>query len=105
MNSLRYLRQRPDDEVQKELEEIKSHLKQLKPGTFMDIFRTRGTMKAFFYSVALTAFQQFSGVTVILYFAQNIFDATGSDIPPEVCSIIVGSVQFFVSHFITAFLR
>lgn len=104
MNSLRYLRHRPDDEVQKELEEIKSHLKQLKPGTFMDIFRTRGTMKAFFYSVALTAFQQFSGVTVILYFAQNIFDATGSDIPPEVCSIIVGSVQFFVSILSPPFL-
>ena len=54
--------------------------------------------------MALTTFQQFSGVTVILYYVQNIFDATGSNIPPEVCSIIVGSADFIVSTISPAFL-
>lgn len=102
--SLKYLREKPEIELRSELEEIKTHLKQLNPASFWEIFKTKGTFKAFLLSVALTTFQQFSGVTVILYFCQNIFDETGSEIPPEICSIIVGSVQFLVSMISPPFL-
>ncbi|XP_044268849.1 facilitated trehalose transporter Tret1-like isoform X1 [Tribolium madens] len=102
--ALSYLRQKPHNEVQLELEGIKEHVKQLKPTSFYGIFKTRGTVKAFVYSVVLTISQQFSGVTVILYFTQNIFHEAGSVIPPEVCSIIVGAVQFVVSTISPPFL-
>ncbi|RZC38205.1 Sugar tr and/or MFS 1 domain containing protein [Asbolus verrucosus] len=104
MKSLMYLRRKPSEDLQKELETIKLHLDQLKKASFLDIFKTKIAVKAFLYSVALTTFQQFSGVTVILSFAQNIFDATGSNIPPEICSIIVGSAQFVVSFISPPFL-
>ncbi|XP_063918692.1 facilitated trehalose transporter Tret1-like [Zophobas morio] len=102
--SLRYLRSKPDTTVRKELEAKKTHLEQFKPGTFIDIFETKGTIKALLFSVALTTFQQFSGINVVLYFTQDIFDATKSDLPPEVCSIIVGSAQLFVSIMALPFL-
>ncbi|XP_967445.2 facilitated trehalose transporter Tret1 isoform X1 [Tribolium castaneum] len=102
--SLIYLRQKPETEVRSELEGIKNHVKQLKPTSFCEIFRTRGTTKAFVYSLVLTTAQQFSGVTVILYFTENIFHEAGSDIAPEVCSIIVGAVQFVVSTISPPFL-
>ncbi|RZC38207.1 Sugar tr domain containing protein [Asbolus verrucosus] len=94
---LHYLRRKTSEDHQKELEEIKKHLNDLKLGTFLDIFRTRASIKALVYSILLTNFQQFSGINVITFFTQNIFNATGSTISPEICCIIVGTVQFFAS--------
>ncbi|RZC32924.1 Sugar tr and/or MFS 1 domain containing protein, partial [Asbolus verrucosus] len=97
LESLRYLRRKPDEDLQKELLQIKSYLNQMTQGSFSDLFKTKGTSKAFIYSITVTTFQQFSGINVIFSYTQTIFDATGSDLPSEINSIIVASVQFICS--------
>ncbi|KAJ3642656.1 hypothetical protein Zmor_025418 [Zophobas morio] len=103
LKSLRYLRRRPLADLEAELTQIKKYLASMTEGTFLGIFQTKASIKAFIYSVALTTFQQFSGINVIFSYMQNIFDLTGSDIAPEICSIIVASVQL-VSSFMSPLL-
>ncbi|KAJ3642652.1 hypothetical protein Zmor_025415 [Zophobas morio] len=103
LKSLRYLRRRPLADLEKELIQIKKYLASITEGTFLVIFQTKASIKAFIYSGALTTFEQFSGINVIFSYMQNIFDLTGSDIAPEICSIIVASVQL-VSSFMSPLL-
>lgn len=97
LKSLYYLRRRPLKQLEDELERIKTYLKSMTEGTFLEIFKTRASIKAFIFTVGLTTFQQFSGINVIFSFMQTIFDSTGSYIRPEICSIIVAGVQFVFS--------
>ncbi|KAJ8920257.1 hypothetical protein NQ315_011918 [Exocentrus adspersus] len=66
-------------------------------GTFLDIFRSKGTVKAFIIAVGLMTFQQFSGINAVLFFAQDIFEAAGASLEPEICSIIIGCTQLAAS--------
>ncbi|RZC38814.1 Sugar tr and/or MFS 1 domain containing protein [Asbolus verrucosus] len=94
LESLYYLRRKSRDDLLTELKAIKSHLSEkITQGSLLEIFKT----KAFFYSVVLTTLQQYSGATIILYFAKNIFENAGNNIAPEISSIIIALVQFVVS--------
>lgn len=95
--SLQKLRNKPKKSLQDELEVIKDEITNSAKGSFTDLFRSRGLIKALVISLALVSFQQFSGINIVLFYAQSIFEATGSDIPAAVCSIIVGAVQFLAS--------
>ncbi|KAJ8938367.1 hypothetical protein NQ318_003831 [Aromia moschata] len=86
--------------VETEIAEIQMKLQEKGRGTILDIFRSKGTRKAFIISVCLLAVQQLSGVIAVLSYAQNIFQQAGTSLEPAVCSIIVGGVQFGAS-FIT----
>ena len=99
--------------------------------SFLQIFATRGNIKAFGLGCGLLFFQQFSGINAVLfyaqvrlfqviclcfptslvltwvpseaifinkiYFSQDIFQKTGSSLPPEICTIIIGIVQIVAS--------
>lgn len=56
-------------------------------------------------ALSLLVFQQFSGISCVLSFAQQIFDtASGSIIPSEICVIIMALVQFVISLISPRFL-
>lgn len=95
--SLKKLRNKPKKALEDELEVIKDEINTSSQGSFLDLFRTRGLIKALIISLALVGFQQLSGINVVLFYAESIFDATGSDIPASTCSIIIGAVQFLAS--------
>lgn len=92
--SLNKLRNKPKKSLEDELDEIKDEINNVSKGSFTDLFRSRGLIKALIISLALVSFQQCSGITIVLFYAQSIFEATGSNISPAACSIIVGAVQF-----------
>ncbi|KAJ8942448.1 hypothetical protein NQ318_002660 [Aromia moschata] len=94
---LHKLRGYQDHVVDKELLEIQAKIKEEGNGTFLDIFKSRGLIKAFIISVGLLAFQQFSGINAVLFYAQTIFKEAGTSLEPEICSIILGVVQFAAS--------
>ncbi|XP_022900708.1 facilitated trehalose transporter Tret1-like [Onthophagus taurus] len=81
--------------VTKELEVMIGNIAESKASnaTFMDIFKTNVLRKALILSVGLVAFQQLSGINVILFYTETIFDATGSSIPSDISTILVGLVQ------------
>lgn len=63
----------------------------------LDLVKSKGNLKALIVSVGLIMFQQLSGITVVLFYTQDIFRDTGSDIRPEIATIVVGAVQVAAS--------
>lgn len=57
----------------------------------LDLFRSFGNLKALTISAGLIIFQQLSGINVVLFYTQDIFRDTGSDLKPEIATIIIGS--------------
>lgn len=97
--ALMKLRAKGKDGIQKELEEIKSNVDEAfaNKASFMDIFKSKGLTRALIISVGLVALQQFSGINIVLFFAQTIFTEAGSSLSPEICTIIIGVVQVLAS--------
>lgn len=90
---------RSSEAVEKELESIKKSVEEslADKASFFDIFKSKGLTKALALSVGLVAFQQFSGINAILFYTQTIFAATGSTIPADISTIIIGIVQILGS--------
>nr|AHF27419.1 putative sugar transporter 5 [Phaedon cochleariae] len=83
--------------VDYELDAIQKKSKEDGKGNIMDIYRSKALTKALGISVGLVFFQQFSGINAVLFYAQTIFKKAGTSIKPEICSIIIGGVQFGTS--------
>ncbi|XP_023011500.2 facilitated trehalose transporter Tret1 [Leptinotarsa decemlineata] len=90
----------PRANIDEELSAIEQTLKEESSGSFLDIFRSKGTLKAFCMAVGLVTIQQFTGINAVLSYAQTIFEYAGSSLEPEISSIILGAVQL-LSSFIT----
>lgn len=56
----------------------------------IDLVRSKGNLRALITSAGLIMFQQLSGINVVLFYAQSIFKDTGSDLKPEIATIIIG---------------
>ncbi|KAF5278492.1 hypothetical protein FQA39_LY05981 [Lamprigera yunnana] len=85
--------------VSNELESIKSTVNEAtsNKASFIDIFKSRGLIKALIISLSLVGIQQFSGINSILFYTESIFAASGSSIPSKISPMIVGAVQVFAS--------
>lgn len=62
--------------------------------SFVEGFSTKAAKLGLVISLGLMLFQQFSGVNAVIFYTSQIFEAAGSDLDPNVSSIIVGVVQF-----------
>ncbi|KAK4875749.1 hypothetical protein RN001_012171 [Aquatica leii] len=94
-DALMKLRGKSRDGIQKELLEIKDSVEQSASSkmSITDIFRSKGLNRALLLSAGLVTFQQLSGINVVIFYTQNIFAATGSAIPAEICAIITGAIH------------
>lgn len=103
--ALMKLRSSSEQGIKLELDSIKANVEEAmaNKSSFMDVFKSKALVKALIIALSLVGFQQFSGINVILFYAQDVFEATGSSIPPEISSIIIGSVQVAAS-FVTPLL-
>ncbi|XP_050311208.1 facilitated trehalose transporter Tret1-2 homolog [Anthonomus grandis grandis] len=92
--SLRKLRQRGTT-LRNELIEIKDGVEQERKNTagVKELFTSPGGRKALYISFGLVALQQFAGINPLLSFMGSIYESAGTDIPPNVCTIITGCVQ------------
>lgn len=64
-----------------------------------DLFVTRGSRMALFLSCTMVGGQQLSGVNVILFYGQTIFEMAGSSVSSSLCQIIIGSILFICGAF------
>ncbi|XP_030754375.1 facilitated trehalose transporter Tret1-2 homolog [Sitophilus oryzae] len=92
--ALRKLR-RTGADIRLELTEIKDGVEKERENTagVKDLFKTAAGRKAVYISFGLVALQQFAGINPLLSFLKTIFEAAGSTIPPNICTIITGCVQ------------
>lgn len=78
-----------------ELEELQQQLEeeQKRSSKFGDLISSRATVRASIAMTGLLSFLSFSGINVLIFYAESIFKSSGSSISPQVCSIIIGVLQ------------
>ncbi|XP_054272960.1 facilitated trehalose transporter Tret1-like [Macrosteles quadrilineatus] len=95
LKSLSWLRKGATvEDVKKELNLMKVSVTATleESGTIVDLFSTLGNRKGLLLSCGLVAGQQLSGINVVLFYAEGIFQMTGSNLSPSICSIIVAVI-------------
>lgn len=95
--ALQRIRGGTEETVEKELEHIRYGIESETEGSIADVFKSKGNLKALLIGCGLTFFQQTSGINAILFFAQTIFEKSGTSLKASYCSMIIGSVQFGTS--------
>lgn len=112
IKSLQYLRGKTSEGVQEEFDTISASVEESmkNKGNVGDIFNNKGNLKgetprcilceliflqlaALIISAGLVAFQQLSGVNVVLFYSQSIFEKAGSSIEPAIATICVGKFE------------
>lgn len=93
IKSLKYLRGKSSEGVQEELDQITASVEESmkNKGSVADIFNSSGNVKALIISAGLVAFQQLSGINVVLFYSQSIFEKAGSSLEPAIATICVGN--------------
>jgi MFS family permease len=131
IKSLKYLRGKTTEGIQKELDMITASVEESmkNKASFSDIFNSKGNVKgkskeiavirflfstlsflqkALIISVGLLSFQQLSGINVVLFYSQSIFEKAGSSMEPAIATIAVGNLSSSVNqsctdHFFTRY--
>ncbi|XP_055585571.1 facilitated trehalose transporter Tret1-like [Uranotaenia lowii] len=103
--SLQYLRGKSLDDLQNEFNSIKFSVEQSmhNRGSVRDLFQDPVNFRAFFICTGIILFQQFSGINPVQFYAQTIFDKTGTGSAAEMSAIILGVFQV-VASIVTALL-
>jgi MFS family permease len=71
--------------------------------TFVEVFQTKSTKKAFIIIMLQFFFFQMSGINVVLFYSTIIFIEAGINLDAGIASIIVSAVQVVSTLFATAF--
>lgn len=111
MKSLQFLRGKSEEGVQEELDMIQASVEESmkNKGSVADVFNNSGNVKglkifwkikkifheltylsALIIAAGLLTFQQLSGVNVVLFYSQSIFEKAGSSLDPAIATICVG---------------
>lgn len=95
---------RGSQDVKAEMEQTKIAVEEAKAnkGSFVDIFRGKATTKAMMLSIGLVAFQQFSGINIVLFYTYAV---TGDSMRPDVATIMVGVMQVAFSFITPIFVE
>nr|CAI5828346.1 unnamed protein product [Callosobruchus analis] len=100
---LMLLRSKNEEEVKKELTQIKEGCNKSEVAHFKDIILNSGQRKALLVAISFILFQQLSGMNAITFYLESIFEASGSSLPSDISSLITGAA-IFLSSFLTPFL-
>lgn len=106
--SLTWLRKgRTPDEVEKELDMMQSSVEEdmKNAGHLTDLLATSGNRYALFLTCAAAALQQLSGVNVVLFYSQSIFDMAGTSFSSSISAIIVGTMLVVGAGIATPFAK
>ncbi|CAG2053945.1 unnamed protein product [Timema podura] len=92
--ALQWLRGK-DADIEDELSAIeRTHMESEKnAGTLLDLL-TKNNLKPLAISIGLMFFQQLSGINAVIFYTVQIFQDAGSTIDKNLCTIIVGVVNF-----------
>ena len=72
--------------------------------SFLELFKSKATMRAFTIIISLAFFFQMTGINAILFYSTKIFIEAGVQLDPQICTIIIGCAQILGTLFATAFV-
>ncbi|XP_058811704.1 facilitated trehalose transporter Tret1-like isoform X2 [Topomyia yanbarensis] len=103
--SLAYIRGEPISELQHEFNAIQHSVEESmrNRGTVRDLYRDHANLRALIICTGVVIFQQLSGINPVQFFAQTIFDKTGTGLRADVSAIILGIFQV-VASIVTALI-
>ncbi|XP_050436235.1 facilitated trehalose transporter Tret1-like isoform X3 [Adelges cooleyi] len=98
IRSLKKLRSFNADNTQ-ELDLIKKDIENenSKQYTFSQVISSAVNRKSLLIGIGCMFFQQTSGINVVIFYMNDIFESTGSNIDPSIASIVVAIVQLFMT--------
>ncbi|XP_043256954.1 facilitated trehalose transporter Tret1-2 homolog [Colletes gigas] len=99
LSTLAWLRGKSPASVQKEADEMQAAIEEAskEEASITDLFTVKANLKATIYTCLLAAFQQFSGINVVLFYMEGIFKSAGTSLSTSTATIIVGVVQLLAS--------
>lgn len=62
-----------------------------------DVFKVKVNFKALIYTCAMVSFQQLTGINIVLFYMQSIFEDAGGVVPQHIAPIVIGLVQVLAS--------
>lgn len=79
----------------RELHSLQNELTKQSQGqtSFAKALNRREAKYALIISLGMMVFQQFSGINIVIFYSSKIFDAAGSTLKAELCTILVGLAQ------------
>lgn len=97
--ALRWLRGRQDTaaELAVMVENVERDAEERRRSSFREMLTKPAMRRALVLSVGLVTIQQLSGINVVFFYTQGIFEAAGSSMMPSTCSIVVGVVMLVFS--------
>ncbi|PSN54585.1 hypothetical protein C0J52_07383 [Blattella germanica] len=106
--ALKMLRGNVEEEIENEITNMTQLLKEIEERDsgskiLKELLFNKGSRRGLAIGVVVSLTQMFSGVYVILSYNAVIFEMANVDIPPEICSIITGSV-LFIAPILSCFL-
>ncbi|XP_057325441.1 facilitated trehalose transporter Tret1-like [Microplitis mediator] len=97
--SLKWLKNGDGTVVERELSRlqifVEKHCNAENSVSLKDLFRDKGTIKAFIIALTLLCGQQSCGIMIVLAYTAMIFQMAGSSLQPNICAIIIGLIQIF----------
>ncbi|XP_055618400.1 facilitated trehalose transporter Tret1 isoform X3 [Toxorhynchites rutilus septentrionalis] len=98
-DSLSYIRGKHISELETEFESIQQSVRESMEnrGSLKDLYRDPVNLRALTICTGALIFQQLSGINPVQFFAQTIFDKTGTDMAADVSAIILGVFQVISS--------
>uniref|UniRef100_A0A1B6L9C3 Major facilitator superfamily (MFS) profile domain-containing protein n=1 Tax=Graphocephala atropunctata TaxID=36148 RepID=A0A1B6L9C3_9HEMI len=94
--TLTWLREnRSGSYIEKELQIIQSsiHQSQSESGSLKELFASRGNRRGLLICCGLLTLQQVSGMSIVFFYAEQIFQMTGTKISTSTCSIVIGIIM------------
>lgn len=71
--------------------------KNTQKASISDLWKSKSNFKALYISCGLVAFQQLSGINVVLFYMETIFNKADTGLPAAISTIIIGIVQVIAS--------
>jgi len=81
------------DEIQEQIDEEKKRQQ-----SFKVLFTSRAVIRATIAVMGLLSFLSFSGINVVIFYAQKILEAGGTKISPEWSAIVIGVMQVVMTY-------
>ncbi|KOC68967.1 Facilitated trehalose transporter Tret1 [Habropoda laboriosa] len=107
--SLTWLRDGYKPTVEREMSRLQAEAKEQNVSGrsigLSDLFRDRATIKGLIITLGLFGGQQFGGIFLMISYTETIFKMSGSSLPPNSSSIIVGLIQVFGSCMSTTLME